>query len=170
MFYYAPTISIAGKELPINNLLQFHRQRLEQMYQYEKVLNTCVFERGESEKPDKEVLSYERLLLQPTSYQVLVLIWAASPFPADKTWDGWITEQTVSSISRNIAPSLEDRKRTENYVTRVVAAAEHFRLVDRTKVAEKNMTLVKAAYRLHILMSEFAVACGVDPTGEDSDD
>lgn len=142
-------------EARLSLVVRFHQRRLNEMSQYDLALRAVV---PLGKNASKDELAYERLLRQPAAYQVLSLIWAASPWSAGHEPEGdWPCTQTVYGISRRIAASAEGLSKTINYVDRVIDAAEHHGLVRRERLEDQNKILVRATKVLHRLMSEFAL-------------
>lgn len=142
------------REARLSLIVRFHQRRLNEMSQYDLALRTVV---SLGKNASKDELAYERLLRQPAAYQVLSLIWAASPWSAgQEPKDDWPGTQTVYGISRRIAPP-NGLNKTINYVDRVIDAAEHHGLVRRERVEDKNKILVRGTKLLHSFMSDFAL-------------
>lgn len=141
----------------------FHARRLSEMAFYDIALNELL---GFANNPlvRKEELSHRRLLAQPIAYQVLALIWKASPYSVGRSdWEGWETDDTVYSLSKRLlapdddpdADREKERQKLANYITRVATAAEFFELI-RRETGEGNKRLLCGTRRLHLLMYEFA--------------
>jgi hypothetical protein len=148
-------VEAVSQQTRLSLVVRFHQRRLNEMSQYDQALRTIVSLDG---KTSKQELAYERLLRQPASYQVLSLIWAASPWCAGIEPEAdWPCTQTVYGISRSLAASDEGLNKTVNYVDRVIDASEYYGLVRRERVEDKNKILVRGTALLHNFMCEFAL-------------
>lgn len=140
---------------PASRALAFHDKYLRERRQYAASLNKTVFSVAPS-RAEKEFLSRARLLTQPIAYEVLVLIWANSPYPFEETsiGEGVWQEATGYSISRILA-GADGFPKMMNYVARVIDAATYFGLVD-IKQGVRNKNLLQGTEKLHRLMMHFA--------------
>jgi hypothetical protein len=148
-------VEAVPQQTRLSLIVRFHQRRLNEMSQYDQALRTVVALDG---KTSKQELAYERLLRQPAAYQVLSLIWAASPWSAGlEPASDWPCTQTVYGISRSLAASAEGLNKTINYVDRVIDAAENYGLVRRERIEDKNKILVRGTAMLHSFMCDFAL-------------
>jgi hypothetical protein len=150
-----PDVDAVPQETRLSLIIRFHQRRLNEMSQYDQALKTIV---SRERIASKQELAHERLLRQPAAYQVLGLIWAASPWSAGvEPAAEWPTTQTVYGISRTIAASSEGLSKTINYVDRVIDAAEYYELVCRSRAEDKNKILIRGTTLLHRFMCDFAL-------------
>lgn len=136
--------------------IEFHRRRLSEFKKYDEVLAAVVFR--ETGKPNSLQISYERLLKQPDAYEILLLIWIASPYSQGLSdWSGWECSQTAYRLATELS-GQKTLPAVLNYVTRVVDAAVAKGLVEREVVAANRIWLRGTAL-LNTLMLTYASAC-----------
>ena len=164
----SPTVNDTELQEFLDVVAAFHARRLNEMAIFEMTLNDVLPLNEQGARKDE--LSHLRLLRQPISYQVLALIWQASPFSAGReNWTGWETDDTVYSLSKRLMSPVGDgssttqdrqtakreRERLANYITRVVEAGEFFALIQR-ETGDGNKRLLRGTDFLNHLMCEFA--------------
>ena len=90
------------------------------MKHYDISLEKIVF--AERKPKSKAELSNQRLLRQPTAYEVLTLVWSDPPYSVSSRddFDNWDDLHSVYSIAKSIAGDDRSLGKVVNYVTRVV--------------------------------------------------
>jgi hypothetical protein len=138
-------------------VVKFHLRRLAENKHYDLSLDQLVFARKAPNNKDEK--SQAGLLRKRTSYEVLMIIWATSPYAAGlEEWSpDWASAENVFSIARKLAATPAQRHKMNDYVDRVIDAAVVYDLVVRMKSSTGNEIPLHATSLLHLLMTNFAL-------------